>query len=296
MSNESIVVTGATGQLGRLVLSDLRRLRPDATLIGLARTAAAAAASPVPGIEWRLADYDDPASLAAALRGAHKVLLISSSALGRRAAQHRAVIAAAQAAGVGFLAYTSVLHASSSTLDLAAEHRETEADLGASGLPHAILRNGWYTENYTAGIGAAVTYGAVLGSAGDGRISAATRDDYAAAAAQVLAADPAEVAGRVYELAGDTGFTLTEYAAEIARQSGVDVQYRHLPQADYKAALLGAGLPEPIADLLAESDAKAAGGALFDESGTLGRLIGRPTTSLDVAVRSALQSLATQAR
>lgn len=296
MSNHTIVVTGATGQLGRRVLSALRAARPDVTLIGLARTAGAAIATGIPGVEWRLANYDAPESLVTALSGATKVLLVSSSALGRRAEQHRTVITAAQAARVGFLAYTSVLRAGSSPLGVAVEHRETEDDLRASGLAHAILRNGWYTENYTAGIGAALTHGVVLGSAGNGRIAAATRDDYAAAAARVLTADIDEVAGRVFELAGDTGFTMAEYAAELARQSGKAVQYRNLPQADYQAALVAAGLPDAIAGLLAESDAKAADGALFDASGALSQLIGRPTTPLAAAVRDALQAVAVEGR
>jgi NAD(P)H dehydrogenase (quinone) len=285
---DTIAVTGATGQLGRLVLAGLAQAAPYAQLVGLVRDRARAADLAAAGVELRVANYDDPASVTAALQGADKVLLISSSELGRRAAQHRAVIAAAQRAGVGLLAYTSLLHADTTPLTLGLEHRETEADLRALGVPFVLLRNGWYTENYTAGVAAALKYGVVLGSAGTGRISSATRADYASAAVAVLAHDAATEAGRTYELAGDASYTLAEYASEIARQSGVAVSYRDLPEADYAAALVQAGLPPAFAQLLAESDAKAADGALFDDSGTLGRLIGRPTTPLAEAVRQAL--------
>lgn len=286
-SSETIVVTGATGQLGRLVLADLKRIAPHARLIGLARNPEAAKDLQDQGIEVRAADYTVPASLEAALAGADKILLISSNEIGQRLPQHRNVIEAAKRAGVKLLAYTSILHADTSSMNLAEEHRATEALLRASGLPFALLRNGWYTENYTGSLAAAVEHRAVLGASKDGRISAAAREDYAAAAAAVLAS-PASQADKVYELAGDTAFTLASYAAEIARQSGKGVVYKDLPEADYKAALQSVGLPEPFAALLAESSAKAAGDALYDGSGTLGRLIGRPTRTLAASVAAAL--------
>ncbi len=189
------------------------------------------------------------------------------------------------------LAYTSILHADTSPMALAVEHRATEADLRASGLPFVLLRNGWYTENYTAGIAAALQHGAVLGAARDGRISSAARADYAAAAAAVLIADAVGHAGKVHELAGDAAYTLAEYAAEIARQSGQSVVYQDLAEADYKAALLGIGLPEVLAEVYAESDAKAAAGSLHDAGRQLSRLIGRPTTSLAESIASALADL-----
>jgi NAD(P)H dehydrogenase (quinone) len=285
--SENIVVTGATGQLGRLVIADLLKIAPTAHLIGLVRTPATAKDLADRGVELRTADYNDPASVAAALRGADKVLLISSSEVGQRVAQHRNVIDAAKAAGVKLLAYTSILHADTSPMALATEHRETEALIRASGVPFALLRNGWYTENYTGNVAAAVQHGAVLGSAKDGRISSAARADYAAAAAVVLASRENQ-AGKIYELAGDTGFTLSEYAAEIARQSGKPVVYKDLPEADYKAALQTVGLPEAFAALLAESDAKAAKGSLYDNSGQLSGLIGHPTTPLAQSVKAAL--------
>lgn len=213
-------------------------------------------------------------------------MLISSNQIGERVAQHRAVIDAAKRAGVALLAYTSVLRADTSTLGLAAEHWQTEQAISASGVPAVILRNGWYTENYTAAIPSGVAHGALYGSAGEGRIASAARSDYAAAAAAVLTTQGQ--AGKVYELAGDSAYTLQDLAAEVSRLVGKTVQYRDLPQADYKAALLNVGLPGEIAALLSDSDAAAAHGALFDEGRQLSALIGRATTPLAVSVKAAL--------
>ena len=198
------------------------------------------------------------------------------------------MIDAAKNAGVAQIAYTSILHAASSPLPLAAEHQETERMLQASGLPVVLLRNGWYTENYLASVPAALQYGALLGSAGDGRISSAARADYAEAAAVVLTCE--NQAGRVYELAGDDSYSLQELAKEIAVQSGKAVAYQNLPESAYKDALLGAGLPEGLAVLLAESDVGASKGGLFDDSHQLSQLIARPTTALSVLVKAALAS------
>ena len=286
---ENIVVTGATGQLGRRVIADLLRIAPTAHVVGIVRDASAAKDLADRGVELRAANYDDPASVAAALAGADKVLLISSSEVGRRrASQHRNVIDAARAAGVKLLAYTSILHADTNPMALAVEHRETEAHIRSSGLPFVLLRNGWYTENYTGNLAAAVQHGAVLGAARDGRISSAARADFAAAAAVVLASDAKSQAGKIYELAGDNAYTLPEYAAEIARQSGKRVVYKDLPEGDYKAALQGIGLPEAFAEIYAESDAKAAGNALYDGGRELSRLIGRPTTTVAESIAAAL--------
>lgn len=202
---------------------------------------------------------------------------MSSNAVGARVEQHRNVIEAAKRAGVGLLAYTSVLRADTSTLSLAGEHVTTEALLRDSGVPHVLLRNGWYTENYTGSIGPELAHGAVIGSSGDGRISAATRADYAAAAAAVLASAEPQ-AGRIYELAGDQAFSMADYAAELAQQAGKPVAYHDMPEADYAAALVQAGLPAGFAQVLAQCSASAGGGSLFDDSHTLSKLIGRPTT------------------
>jgi NAD(P)H dehydrogenase (quinone) len=160
--------------------------------------------------------------------------------------------------------------------------------LKASAIPFVVLRNGWYTENYTISIPAALAHGALMGSAGDGRIASAARADYAAAAA--LAMTLPDQAGRVYELAGDTAYTLSEFAAEISRQSGKAVNYMNLPRADYKAALVGFGLPESVADLLADSDGGASQGGLFDDRRQLSTLIGRPTTPMAETIAAELKA------
>lgn len=286
-TSETIAVTGATGQLGRLVIADLLRRAPGARVIGLVRNPAAGQELADRGVELRTADYNDPTGLRTALKGVAKLLLISSSEVGRRVSQHRNVIDAAKASGITLLAYTSLLHADTSPLALAVEHRETESLIRASGLPFVFLRNGWYTENYTGNVAAAVQHGVVLGAAGNGRIASAARADYAAAAAAVLSS-PDSQAGRIYELAGDSGYKLSDYAAEIARQSGRPVVYQDMPEADYKAALQGVGLPEAFAGIVAESDAKAANDALFDERRQLSALIGRPTTTMAQSVAAGL--------
>ena len=234
----------------------------------------------------RHADYSLPATWDAALKGADKVLLISSSEIGQRARQHRTVIEAAKKAGVKLLAYTSVLRADTSVLGLAGEHKETEATIRASGVPFVLLRNGWYTENYMGSVPSALAHGSVYGCAGDGRISSASRADYAEAAAVALTSD--NQAGKIYELAGDGAFTLTELAAEISRQSGKTIGYVNLPEVEYKNALIKVGLPEVLADLLADSDTGVSKGALFDEGHQLSNLIGRPTVPLAKSVAAVL--------
>jgi len=281
-----IVVTGATGQLGQLVIKALLKKVPASGIVAAVRNVEKARDIAALGVQVRHADYAQPSGWDAALKGADKVLLISSSEIGQRATQHRTVIDAAKRAGVKLLAYTSVLRADTSPLGLAAEHRETEAAIRASGVPFVFLRNGWYTENYTAGIANILSMGAVYGCAGNGRVSAAARADYAEAAAVALTAG--NQAGKIHELAGDTDFTMSELAAEISRQSGKDIGYVNLPEADYKKALLGAGLPEFLAELLANSSTGASKGALFDESHQLGKLIGRTTTPLSKSVAAVI--------
>lgn len=277
-----IVITGATGQLGRLVITSLLKKVPASSIVAAVRNVDKAADIAALGVTVRHADYTEPSTWDEALKGADKLLLISSSEIAQRVSQHRTVIEAATRAGVKLLAYTSVLHADVSVLGLAAEHRETEALLSASGIPFVLLRNGWYTENYTAGVPAAVAHGTVYGCAGTGRISSAARADYAEAAATVLTAD--NQSGRIYELAGDTAYTLAELAAEITRQSGKNIGYVNMPESEYKALLIKVGLPEPIAELLANSDSGASKGALFDDSRQLSALIGRPTTLLATTI------------
>ena len=294
MSQPRILVTGATGQLGALVVAELLKATTAAEIAGLVRPVKSGVPSKTQhlearGVEVRTGDYADPASLRAALDGIERLLFISSSEMNGRVAQHRNVVEAAKAAGVKLVAYTSVLHAGRSPLAVAEDHRQTEALLAASGLPTVLLRNGWYTENYMASLPAALAHGALLGAAGEGRIASAARADYAAAAAAVLTSAD-DQGGRTYELAGDVPYTLAGLAAELSRQSGRPIAYKDLPQAEFETVLLGAGLPPFLAALLADSDAGAAEGALFDESGDLRRLIGRPTTPLATSVAAALRA------
>lgn len=280
-----IAVTGATGHLGRLVIDHLRETVPASEIVAVVRSPDKAADLQAEGVVVREGDYDRPETLGPALGGVERLLLVSASEVGQRARQHRAVIDAATEAGVGLIVYTSLLHADTSSLGLAEEHRQTEAMLAESGVPYVLLRNGWYTENYTGSIASAVQHGAVLGSAGGAQVAPASRADFAEAAAAVLTAD--DPAGRTYELAGEP-FTMAEYAAEVSRQSGTEVVYHDLPEAEYAAALEGAGLPGPVARMIAQSDAAARGGDLYDDSGDLARLLGRPPTPLADAVRDAI--------
>lgn len=281
-----IAITGATGQLGQRVIENLLKTVPARQIVAIVRNPAKADALSKQGITVRQADYTDQTAFTAALNGVEKLLLISSSEVGQREPQHKNVINAAKAAGVKFIAYTSLLHADKSPLGLADEHVATEKALADSGIPFALLRNGWYTENYLASAPPAIEHGVFIGAAGDGKIAAATRADYAAAAAKVISEDGH--AGKVYELAGDSAWTLSELAAELSKQSGKPVVYQNLSEADFAAALKGVGLPAGLADMLADSDTGASKGGLFDDSHTLSKLIGRATTPLAESVKTIL--------
>lgn len=281
-----IAITGATGQLGQHVLENLLTTVPAGQVVAIVRNPAKAESLSQKGVEVRQADYSEEAALTAALQGVDKLLLISSSEVGQRAVQHRNVISAAKAAGVKFIAYTSLLHADTSPLGLADEHIATEKMLADSGIAYALLRNGWYTENYLASAPPSIEHGVFIGAAGNGKIASATRADYAAAAARVIAEEGH--AGKVYELAGDEAWTLSELAAELSKQSGKNVVYQNLSEADFAAALKGVGLPAGLADMLADSDTGASKGGLFDDSRTLSKLIGRPTTTLAESVKGIL--------
>jgi NAD(P)H dehydrogenase (quinone) len=283
----TLLVTGTSGHLGRLVVEALlERGVPASDVVATARNVDDVADLAARGVVVRRADYTDPTSLKEAFVGVDRAVLVSSNAVGERVEQHRNAITAAAEAGVELLGYTSVVRADNSSMALAADHRATEELLAASGVPTVLLRNSWYLENYTAQIPVALEHGAVLGAAGEGRVSAATRADYAAAAAAVLA--EGDHAGLVYELGSDTAFTLGEYAAGLAAASGREVVYQDLSVEDYVAALVAAGLPEGYAQILADSDRGLAAGELFTDSRDLSRLIGRPTTPMSEAVRAAL--------
>ncbi|AIE84460.1 NADPH:quinone oxidoreductase 2 [Fimbriimonas ginsengisoli Gsoil 348] len=259
---------------------------PASDLVALARTPSKAEGL---GVNVRKADFDRPETLGPALGGVDTLLFISASEVGKRLAQHRNVIEAAKQAGVKWIIYTSLLRADASSLSLAEEHFGTEEALRASGIPITILRNGWYTENYTDQIPGALAAGALIGSAGNGRISGASRPDYADAAVAVALGTGHE--GRTYELAGDGSFTLNELAAEVSRQTGRTIPYKDLPLEEYAAALASFGLPDGLAHAIASWDVGASQGALFDEGHQLSNLIGRPTTPMAVTVAETLKSL-----
>ena len=280
-----IGITGATGQLGRLVVEKLKeRGGSSDSLVALVRTPAKAADLQ---IEARVFDYAKPETLVESLKGIDHLLLISGSEIGQRIAQHANVIEAAKKANVKWIVYTSLLHADTSSLNLAEEHLATEKALKTSGIAYTILRNGWYTENYTGSVAGAVAGGAFIGSAGDGKISSATRADLAEAAAVVLAGPVQD--GKVYELAGDETYTLSDLTAEISRQTGKTIPYKNLSEAEYANALKGFGLPEGLAQAIAGWDIGASKNDLFDDGKQLSKLIGRPTTPLSEVVKEALK-------
>jgi NAD(P)H dehydrogenase (quinone) len=284
----SLVITGATGHLGRLIVEDLlERGVPAADVVAAGRNITKIKDLADRGVSVRAVDYDEPATLGGLFQAGDKVVLVSGSEIGQRVRQHRHAIDAAARAAVRLLAYTSIANAGTTTMRLAEEHQATEAAIRACGVPFVLLRNSWYIENYTDQLGTILEHGALLGSAGDGRVSAATRADYAAAAAAVLAGDGHE--GRAYELGGDQAFTLAELAAEIGAQTGRDIGYRDLPAAEYVQVLVGVGVPGPVAEILADSDRGLARGDLFVDSGDLRRLTGRASTTLRDAVSDALR-------
>ena len=280
----TFAVTAASGQLGRLAVEALleRGVAP-ADVVAVVRTPAKVADLAARGVRVRTGDYSDPASLVGAFDGVDRVLLISGSEPGGRVAQHTNVIEAARAAGVQRIAYTSLLRADTSGNPLAAEHKGTEEVLAASGVPFTLLRNGWYLENHTAQLGRYLQTGEILGAGHDGRISAAARADYAAAAATALLQE--EPAGTC-ELGGDS-FTLAELAAAVTRVTGTPVVYRDLSTGDYAAALAQAGLDEGTAGFVAALDASIAAGDLESTSSDLATLVGRPLVTLDEAIRAA---------
>ncbi|MFE9901300.1 SDR family oxidoreductase [Streptomyces achromogenes] len=283
----SIVVTGATGHLGRHVVAQLLEKVPAERITAVVRDAAKGADLAARGVRLAVADYNAPKTLDGLFAAGDKVLLISGSEVDKdRVAQHTAVIDAAKAAGVALLAYTSA--PGTLTAALADDHRATEQVLRASGLPYTLLRNGWYHENYTEHLAPVLEHGAVVQAAGDGRVSSAARADYAAAAVAVLTGEGHE--NVTYELGGDEAWSFAEYAAELSRQTGREIAYRQVSVADLTGILTGAGLPAPLAGILAGVDASIAEGELVVSSGDLSRLIGRPTTPLAEAVTAALKN------
>ncbi|WP_405811527.1 SDR family oxidoreductase [Streptomyces sp. NBC_01520] len=284
----SIVVTGATGELGSLVVEQLLATVPADRIAAVVRDKEKAAGLAARGVEIRVADYDSPQTLSEAFRAGDRVLFVSGSEPGRRVPQHTAVIEAARAAGVAQLAYTGVLGGPDADFRLAADHKVTEQLILDSGIPHTFLRNGWYTENYTANLAPVLEHGAVVSNAGDGRVASAARADYAAAAVAVLTGEGH--LGAAYELSGDVAWSLTEYAAAVSAATGKEIVYTEIPGAAHQEILAGAGVPEGFAAILVDVDEAIRRGLLAGTSGDLARLIGRPTTPLAETVAAAVAS------
>ncbi|MCO5287030.1 MAG: SDR family oxidoreductase [Chitinophagaceae bacterium] len=278
-----IGITGASGQLGRLVIQHVKS-RTDATnLVALVRNPDKAKDL---GIEARTFDYNKPEGLVDALAGIDTLLLISGSEVGQREVQHKNVVGAAQKAGVKRIVYTSLLRADTSGLSLAPEHLATEKAIKSSGILFTILRNGWYTENYTVSVPGALKAGAFIGSAGTGKIASAARNDYAEAAAVVLTEPGHE--GKTYELAGDEAYTLTDLAATLSQLAHREIPYQNMKETDYARTLQEIGLPEGMAKAFAGYDTGASKGDLFSDDKTLSKLIKRPTTPLSEVIKIAL--------
>lgn len=282
-----IAVTGANGQLGQLVIQHLVNKVNANEVIALVRNPEDASNLTELGVTVRAADYNQPKTIENALEGVTSLLLISSSAIGSRVAQHAAVIKAAERQGVQHFVYTSILHANTNPMLLAQEHKETEELLASSTLSTVILRNGWYTENYTQSMPLILEHKAVTGVSTNGKIHSAPRNDYAEVAASVLS-EPKAHLGKVYELAGDQGFTLAEFAKEIATQSKLDILYQAMSPMEYKEMLISVGLPEGFATALTDADSQTEKGWLQEQSNTLSDLLGRPTTSMAESVKEAL--------
>ena len=286
-----IAITGATGQLGHYVIQALLTKTDAQNIVALVRDLNKAQHLKAQGVELRHFDYDQTETLAPALEGIDKLLLISANEIGRRTPQHQAVIQAAQQSKVPYIAYTSLLNADASTLGLSQEHRETEALIKNSGLTYTFLRNNWYTENYLAGLSHAIESGTLYGAANDGKISSASRIDYAEAAATVLISDAHE--NKIYELAGSTAFTLQDLADAISEVSGQAVQYKNLTSEQYHKGLVQAGLPTGLVDVIVDADVKTQTGAMFSDSKDLEQLIGRKTTSIQEEIKNTLNTSST---
>ncbi|KHT59245.1 quinone oxidoreductase [Alteromonas macleodii] len=284
-----IAVTGANGQLGQKVIQTLLNTEKANTIVALVRNPDNAHALKQLGVVVRQADYNNPETLKSAFEGVEKLLLISGTEFGKRFEQHKAVIDAAMAQNVSLIAYTSLLKADTSPLLLAQEHKQTEAYFKAVSAPFVFLRNGWYTENYTDNVDSVLQMGAVAGAAKQGVLSTASRQDYADAAVAVLLSSQNQ-AGKIYELAGDTGFTLMEYASTLSEITGEDIGFLDMDESAYREALIKAGLPEGMAAALADSEHYAASGWLQDNSGTLSSLLGRPTETLRATIAAKMKS------
>ena len=276
-------VTGATGQLGQLVVEQLKKRIANEEIVALARNLEKASGL---GVEVREFDYTKPEIMVESLKGIDHLLLISGSEFGQRAAQHTNVINAAKKAGVKWIVYTSLLRADTTGINIAGEHLASEKTLKESGIAYTILRNGWYSENYTMSIPGAIKGGAFLGSAKDGKISSAPRADYAEAAAVVLSDEGYK--GKTFELAGDSSYTLSDLASEVSKQTGTSIPYKDIPEQEYGNILINIALAEGFAHALANWDVSASKGDLYCDTNDLTRILGRPTTPIAASVKVAL--------
>ena len=281
-----IAITGATGQLGNLVIEQLLQLTAAQNIVALVRNVDKAKHFKTQGIELREFDYDRPETLVPALSGIDKLLLISANEIGRRTPQHQAVIDAAKVAGVPCLAYTSLLRADTSPLGLAQEHRETEKLIQDSGITYTFLRNNWYSENYLAGVAHTIEIGTLFGAAQDGRISSASRIDYAEAAAKVLNSTCHE--NKTYELAGSESFSLSDLATLIGQVTSKDIIYQNLSAEEYTQGLIQADLPTGLVEVIVDADIQSIQGAMYSDSKDLDQLIGHKTTSIQDAIKASL--------
>ena len=284
MAQPVIAISGASGQLGKLILEKLKAAQPSASIRALVRNAASVT---VAGVDVRVADYDQPETLAPALAGVDTLLFVSANDIVKRLEQHKQVVAAAKNAGVKRIVYTSLLKADVTTVSLKTTHVTTEALIKDGGFAYTFLRNGWYFENDTANVTSGVAQGFFIGASGDGKFGYATRADFADAAVVVLS-HLGEHDGKTYELAGDHGYTQADFAAEVSKQSGKPVVYKNLPVEEYEKALLGFGLPPLVVTLLSTAQVGASQGHINDDSHTLSKLIGHPTTSLSDFVAATL--------
>ncbi|WP_237437299.1 SDR family oxidoreductase [Alteraurantiacibacter aestuarii] len=280
-------VTGASGQLGKFVLNELLEKVAASDIVAFGRDTSKLADYAAKGVTVRAIDYDKPEELPAALAGVDRLLLISGSALGERPRQHANVINAAKEAGVDYIAYTSILEAETTPIKLGREHQATEETLAASGIDYDLCRMGWYNENYIGSLAPQVEHGVITGAQGQGRISSASRADLAAGLAVVLVKGEG---GTTYDLAGDTSWTMEDFAAEVSKQAGKPIKYVDMPEAEYAKSLEQVGLPGYIAAVVANSAAATAKGALENDSRTLSGLTGRATTPISQTIASALKN------
>lgn len=279
-------VTGASGQLGRFVLDELMQKVSASDIVAFGRDVSKLEPYKAKGVQVRAMDYDKPDELVAALEGVDRLLLISGSALGQRPRQHGNVIEAAKKAGVSYIAYTSILDAENTPIKLGAEHRATEQALKESGINHDLCRMGWYSENYVGSLKPQIEAGVITGAQGQGRISSASRADLAAGCAEVLVNGKG---GEKYDLAGDESWTMEEFAAEVSRQAAKEVRYQNMSEEDYAKSLVGIGLPDAIATVVANSAHSTSKNALHNDSRTLSKLTGRPTTPISDTIAKALK-------